>query len=389
MNTRSTNNALRPIQNTNGSPQKLLHKLPMQTKDLSDTTLTFDDRICNISRQIKENDQDYKSVVQETTDERSRALPLFGEAFFNRIETDPIWLNVESADYFSKYLSHDIPVVCSLAKLRFKSFMINAETTRLKTELSSAFLDCQDEQENAPKTHSNIDVTTSKLIILENRIISLENELSHQVKKYEEERAARLDLEDRVDHIENLLQNASLANDSFSIEEDNSTFLLFQKNIRDLHFLNNRLTVSGQSYGWKNALGSDPLPGSRVSYWTVIIEELPFNSAVIGITGCKESKEEVFHDNSTIAWNADNRVFIYGKSTSMHGGWVGWQTNDVAVFKYDPLNRTLSFHHDRTDRVFTMTNLARREFRVFVGLQRCGSRVLVQPATLVQKLLHV
>jgi hypothetical protein len=82
-----------------------------------------------------------------------------------------------------------------------------------------------------------------------------------------------------------------------------------------------------------------------------------------------------YADPTSYGWAGGHnpQVYIAGQNSPGHGGWVGWNLNDEAIFKLDTVESALKMWHKRLDRMFTISLPPRSEgWRLHIGPHGAG-----------------
>jgi hypothetical protein len=146
-------------------------------------------------------------------------------------------------------------------------------------------------------------------------------------------------------------------------------------------------TASGTSHC--SVAGSVPLSSSTPSFWSVEISA--YNSwCLIGVTLKSDPPAATHSDSGTYAWSATNQTYVAGsdRTSQLQSGWSsGFAYGDVATFKFDPSQRSLSMYHSRHKKVFTITGIAAGPVHVLVDLYNNTNRIRLRAATADEKKL--
>ena len=133
------------------------------------------------------------------------------------------------------------------------------------------------------------------------------------------------------------------------------------------------------------AVGSEPLPSDKPSFWTAeIIVGDPKRYRLLGITLDKDCPEDAYQAKGTYAWsNSSNSLWVNGKKQTHDDddGWNGFQPGDVATFKFDPVERTLSQYNARAGKTFVASGINEGPAYILVDLFMNECRIRLRAAT--------
>ncbi len=130
--------------------------------------------------------------------------------------------------------------------------------------------------------------------------------------------------------------------------------------------------------GWSPAVCGEVLDvaAGRPVYWKATVVRLT-NWLLLGVIGNAQPADDSRWDPTSFGWVCS--VYIAGQRNEGHGGWGGWRTGDVAVFKLEA--QRLSMRVQRLgDQTFTMDTNGAQNLRIHVGLARHSTRVQLSRA---------
>ncbi len=179
---------------------------------------------------------------------------------------------------------------------------------------------------------------------------------------------------------------------------DSDVFALTVGKIRDSAQLRARgftqsddgmLSLSIGSPGMCTAVGTEPLASDKPSYWTAeIIVGDPKRHLLLGITLDKDCPTSAYKAKGTYAWsNSSNSLWRNGQEQSHgdDGGWNGFQPGDVATFKFDHFEGTLSQYNSRSGKTFVASGIDEGPAYILVDLFMVECRIRLRAATDAEK----
>jgi len=314
-----------------------------------------DEEMDSLRKNIYNNELRIDMIPGEIKSAKDKAIPLFGEAFFQRLEDDDIWQDVGSSEFAEKYLASDFPVIASIAHLMLEQHELERDLVRNRAELY------------------RLSIEKMLYNLLPNDIYSAiraERRVARQsAVKLEETETALRSVQDDYKALVNDYLRDSL---QFS-SEDAFTFA-------------DGLLVNLGKGGWDSAAGLTALTKRVPSYWTITVNKAPQTGFIIGLTAGDIRSGKSFHHASTYAFAKVKQTYEGGQAKV--SSWPGWRINDVVVFMYDPKRATLSAHHSGTKEIYTIENLpATNEYRFYLSLYSSQSAVLLQPSTVLERSL--
>ena len=264
----------------------------------------------------------------------------------SRIEEDPVWSQVDSDEFDSKFLRNDIPAVANIATLVKRAHLLSVERAGLEERLRNLREDRQHNDYMPGELYRFIQQ-------LRTEVDSLRTEVD-ELKKSKQEQDERLRNIGRIsfDLFSNLAQ--TVWNPATST-----------------------LTYYGPT-AHNYAVCSVPLPNDRLSQWKVDIVTLSKPWLFLGIIGKaqgidKDSFTDTFGRPVQLQKNRVKGQVIrddspgdstpYGWSCNRdtveidNYGWPGWQQGDRGLFTYNPFDRSLSLELERTNTHYTIDNI--------------------------------
>jgi hypothetical protein len=137
-------------------------------------------------------------------------------------------------------------------------------------------------------------------------------------------------------------------------------------------------TVTHNSPGYA-AYVMAPAISAPVEYWKCKVNKATKIGGWVGLGVIANPNPPAlsYKDPSCYIWGTyPPQVYIAGNSTSQNDGWTGWQSGDVATFKLDRNAGTLTMHHARHQKEFTLKGLtATTQFRIHVNMYYAGDSV--------------
>ena len=245
---------------------------------------------------------------------------------FHRIEEDPVWSQVDSEQFDSKFLANDIPAVVNIATLVKRAHLLSVERTELEVRLGNLREDRRNNSYLPGELFRFIKQLQDKVEELESRLAEVE---ALKTKKAEE------------------LDSRALQFDLFSNPAQTSW-----------NPATSTLTYLGPASSYHFASSSVPLPSDHSIEWK--LEIIANNNWVmLGIIGKNEgiALNGSYSDATCYDWGTDNYVCVAGVHKPGQGGWAGWQQGDRGLFTYNPAARSLSLRLERTNTLYTIDNL--------------------------------
>ncbi len=132
-----------------------------------------------------------------------------------------------------------------------------------------------------------------------------------------------------------------------------------------------------------SAVGAEPLPSDKPSFWTAeIIACDPRRYRLLGITLDKNCSNKAYKALGTYAWsNSGSALSLNGQEEKGADGWSGFQPGDVATFKFDPIERTLSQYNSSARKTFVAAGINAGPAYILVGLLMVECRIRLRAAT--------
>ena len=114
--------------------------------------------------------------------------------------------------------------------------------------------------------------------------------------------------------------------------------------------------------------------------WKIHMKSVHNNNwAFAGIIGTSTPSTTSYGDATSYGWASNNEVYVGGSANQNKDGWVGWQTNDTAIFKLE--HSMLKMYHARRQLSFALQIPPGTLWRVHLNLYSGGDKVEVSMAT--------
>jgi len=255
------------------------------------------------------------------------------------MEENPVWAEVNSLEFDSQFLHHEVPAVVNIATLAKQAHIMKEECKELTEKLGQLREDQHHNQYIPAELFRFIEDLQREVDILRSDVLSLRAE---NVKEVASLNSRILVLEAEAEEAKTLKVEAfqfdilSAPQETTVTKEGNSCTISFS-GTGSHHF----------------AISSIPLDLSRPSQWQVDIVNLPDSSswAVLGIIGNLHPAYPYFYDVSCFGWGCGNNVWVAGSDQRGRESWTGWKNGDRGVFTFSPMAATLSLQLLRDDGV--------------------------------------
>jgi len=333
---------------------------PLNSTINNDSLAVLDYRINELRKDVDDKTVQVYHLENEIRSTIREAIPLLGESFFEKLENDEVWINVESQEYIDKYMDHMYPVISVLAGYRRTVHDYNLTLTKKKMELE---------------------------FMAENRLLFNMLPLDMYRKIQTERSYIQTLLRDKEEvkrDLDHLRQDYELV-----VSEMWRDSLIFSS--VESFTTDGGVLVNKGLGGWDTVLGSNPLHDTSPSYWAVEMRKVPKTGLSVGVSAVESLSGKTFHDPSTFAFSTLGRTYQQGVTTSS-AEWPGWVVDDVVVFKYSPVEGTLAAHHSRSGRVYTLRDIPpkkHQKYRMYLCLYSSQSSVRLRTATTQQRALFL
>jgi len=337
----------------------------------------LEQRIANTTNEIEEKSIKIVKMEKEINALKVSLTPIFGVVFMRRIEENPIWAAVNSREFESQFLHHEIPAVVNIAALVKRVHTLKEECKELTQRLeqlrgsqnynnyspTELFRFIEDLRKETVSQRIEIVTLREETVTLRNEVLAqraettaIRTQTEEKIRK-EVERVVAETMKTEREVLRQEIQSCRK-----EMETEAASRMVPDPEVAAAEFLFDSLSAPGLTavtageaasvtvaysspyFADNYAISSIPLHRSRPSQWQVeVIHPGSSSGMVLGIIGKRKPASSFsYRDASSFGWCSGNSMVVAGSYQVGRVSWPGWEAGDKGIFTYSPSNASLS-----------------------------------------------